>query len=382
VRLRVCANRAHRDESFLDVLRRPLPFKIPVVNKRHVVKYPNIFEYGEAEYDVAVDAWVGAVGCSLKSERTVIGDDLLWQRTLQLLCNLALVLSERDASSEIYQRPGFTALCLGALVLKAEAKCDVKDMGTTIKDMIDRFHPCARLLLPDGCAEIPGIATSLQGASIHRIYCAEGTFQQELVKDYVLLTEMGRVEFICDIFKIAMWIEAQVGPVQHFHLVPDVRVRTRNGHYITLKKDGVLKEFRYGQDYTAAISHIKAIYEARLPNVEHGVTHRESVTITRIGRRLKEAIYLQGLDKREALDGARSGVQQLHAIGMAHCDICVDNIFVELETGVVFLGDLEYCRLMGDAPPAGIRRGDPAARTAQELDDLQLARLRDELARL
>jgi len=35
---------------------------------------------------------------------------------------------------------------------------------------------------------------------------------------------------------------------------------------------------------------------------------------------------------------------------------------------------------MGDAPPAGILRGDPAARTAQELDDLQLAKLGDELA--
>jgi hypothetical protein len=213
LRSKVQANRARRDESFRNVLGRPLPFKIPVINLRHVVNYPNIFEYGEAEYDVAIDAWVGAVGDSIKSERTVIGNDLLWQRTLQLLCNLALVLSERDASSETYPRPGFTALCRGALVLKAEAKCDMKDMGTTIKDMIDRFHPCARLLLPDGCAEIPGIATSLQGAAIHRIYCAEGAFQQELVKDYVLLTEMGRVEFICDIFKIALWIEAQVGPV-------------------------------------------------------------------------------------------------------------------------------------------------------------------------
>jgi hypothetical protein len=67
-------------------------------------------------------------------------------------------------------------------------------------------------------------------------------------------------------------------------------------------------------------------------------------------------------------------------VRIAHGDICVDNIFVELETSVVFLGDFEYCRLMGDAPPVGIRRGDPAARTAQELDDLHLSRLRDERA--
>ena len=124
------------------------------------------------------------------------------------------------------------------------------------------------------------------------------------------------------------------------------------------------------------------IYAAKLPNVEQGVMHINSITITTIGRRLKDAIYLHQVDKAGALEGARRAVEQLHAIGIAHCDICTDNIFVNIETNVVFLGDLEYCRPLGEAPPLYIRRGDPTARTAQELDIIQLAKLRLELAHL
>jgi hypothetical protein len=75
-------------------------------------------------------------------------------------------------------------------------------------------------------------------------------------------------------------------------------------------------------------------------------------------------------------------VAQLHGIGMAHCDICVSLLFVSLETNTVFLGGLEYCRPVGEAPPAGIGANDPPARTAQELDKQQLARLTDELVLL
>jgi len=347
---------------------------------RHVLEYPDIFEFGEAEYKTSIDTWIECFGGSTTSETTVVANDLLWQKILQVLCHLTLMLNEKDPSSQIRLRPDFTALHLGILVIKGEAKCNVKEMETAISELIDKFHRSAHLLFPKDCPEIPGVATSQQGSSIHRIYYAEGAFHEELVKSYQFHTEPGRVEFICDIFKIAMWIQGQVKPIAQFHLPPDVRMQTTNKHHITLKKDGLVKEFYHGQDYTAAIAHIKRIYEAKLPNVEQGFTNCTSITITTIGRRLRDAIHLHGLDKKAALDGAACAVRQLHAIGMAHCDICVDNIFVNLDTNVVFLGDLEYCRPMGDGPPVDIRRYDTAARTAKELDDLQLAKLQDELA--
>jgi tRNA A-37 threonylcarbamoyl transferase component Bud32 len=156
-------------------------------------------------------------------------------------------------------------------------------------------------------------------------------------------------------------------------------MKTRSKHHITLNNNGLVKEFCHGRDYFGILAHSKMTHDARLPNVEQGVISYTSITITTIGRRVRDAIRHRGLDKQTALDGVERAVQQLHAIGMAHCDICVDNIFVDLETGVVFLGGLEYCRPVGDAPPVDIRRrGDPAARTAQELDELQLARLQEE----
>eukprot|EP01031_Cornospumella_fuschlensis_P034644 gene34644-41951_t len=382
VRPKVQAHRSNRNESFVEVLRRPLPFKIPIISMHHVLAYPETFEFGLAEYKSSVDSWIDCFGGSTTSETTVVANDLHWQRILQVLCHLTLMLNEKDPSSQISLRPDFTALHQGMLLIKGEAKCNIKEMETAIKELIDKFHRSAYLLFPEDCPEIPGVATSQQGSSIHRIYYADGAFHEQLVKTYQFHTEFGRVEFISDIFKIAMWMDGQVKPINQFHLPPDVRMKTRNMHHITLKKEGLVKEFNHGQDYTAAITHIKAIYEAKLPNVEQGVTNCTSITITTIGRRLRDAIHLHGLKKAVALAGATSAVAQLHEIGMAHCDICVDNIFVNLDTNVVFLGDLEYCRPMENVPPVDIRRGDSAARTAQELDELQLARLQDELALL
>jgi hypothetical protein len=54
----------------------------------------------------------------------------------------------------------------------------------------------------------------------------------------------------------------------------------------------------------------------------------------------------------------------------------VDN---QEDGGTVFFGDLEYCRRKDEKPPADIRRDDPKAKSAEELDMLQLEKLKDEL---
>lgn len=69
VRPKVQANRSSRNESFV-------PFKIPVVNMRHVLEYPEIFEFGEAEYKSAVGGWLDCFGGSTTSETTVVANDL------------------------------------------------------------------------------------------------------------------------------------------------------------------------------------------------------------------------------------------------------------------------------------------------------------------
>lgn len=193
---------------------------------------------------------------------------------------------------------------------------------------------------------------------------------------------LGKKDFIVDIFKIARWIVSQATPTDYFHLVSNVRIKTRNNHHVTLQSDGIVKEFYHNNARPIPMDIIKAIYEAKLPNVENGETNSKSITITTVGRRLQDAIRLFGLDKREVLTQVQLAVKQLHDIGYAHCDICADNIFVTVNENVVFLGDLEYCQLKENPPPSGIRRGDPSASTAEELDMTQLDRFRDELVLL
>jgi tRNA A-37 threonylcarbamoyl transferase component Bud32 len=60
----------------------------------------------------------------------------------------------------------------------------------------------------------------------------------------------------------------------------------------------------------------------------------KSITITRIGSRLRDAIRTRHMDKTSILAQIKLGIGQLHANGYAHCDISIDNIFVDsLEDG-------------------------------------------------
>jgi hypothetical protein len=49
--------RVHTGTSFVDVLNRPLPFKIPIQNGLTINQYPSIFENAVAEYGFHVDGW-------------------------------------------------------------------------------------------------------------------------------------------------------------------------------------------------------------------------------------------------------------------------------------------------------------------------------------
>jgi len=101
-----------------------------------------------------------------------------------------------------------------------------------------------------------------------------------------------------------------------------------------------------------------------------------------VGSRLRDAMRVRHMDVRAVFDQVKFGIEQLHANGYAHCDVCVDNIFVDSQEdgGAVFLGDLEYCRGIAEEAPTDIQRADSRANTAGELDLIQLEKLKDELA--
>ena len=127
---------------------------------------------------------------------------------------------------------------------------------------------------------------------------------------------------------------------------------------------------------------IKNLYEVKLPNVEQGFVNCSSITITSIGRRVADAVRLNVVTKQAVLEQSRDAVNQLHSLGYAHCDVCLDNIYVHMETNVVFLGDLEYCRPLRDAAPEGLRRSNMSTKTAYALDIVQLDKLAEDIVRL
>jgi hypothetical protein len=128
---------------------------------------------------------------------------------------------------------------------------------------------------------------------------------------------------------------------------------------------------------------INIAYEAKLENVEHGFTNHQSVTITRIGCRLADALRNGKVSKEKVLAEVKTAIEQLHAIGLAHCDICCDNIFVDIGPPyTVFLGDLEYVCSKESQPPIGIKRKHEEAENAESLDKVQYDEFVDELARM
>ena len=356
-----------------------LPFKIPVANQELVLRFPDILELGKAEYGCAIDMWLDGTVSSASSETATVVLDSNWQLVLEKVCNLTVFLNQKGASSQISLRPDFTGMYLNTLVVKGEAKAQRSQIPSAIKELISKFHSTAYLLFSKHCPEIPGFASCRDQISLHSIFfCGrDRVFCEKPVKIYDTSNFDMRLMFIQDLFKIAIWIVSQREPIQRFHLVPDVRMVTRNAHHITFVNGGIVKEFKNIESIPMNI--IKSIYLAKLLNVEQGHANCSSITITSIGRRVKDALEEGYVTKTDVLMQTQAAVNQLHSLGFAHCDICLDNIFVNLETGVVFLGDLEYCQLMDQNPPKSLRRSDSRARTAGELDTIQLEKLELEL---
>lgn len=369
---------------FTEVLNVPLPFKIPIVNQRTIDSYPDIFQYGLAEYESSLDPWLEHKLLSFTSEQAVVILDGMWQTVVKSIANVVVYLDEHDASSQKKLRPDFTAMFQNCLVMKGEAKASQDDMMTNIGDLVKKFHKHAFKLFPKGCSSIPGIATCNEAVAIYSISFFNNCFSQKLVKQYNVSELRCRVDFIIDIFKILIWILSQTEPTEVSHLVPDVRRKTRNGHHITLLEDGIFKEFDEHKLSNINIEIIRSIYALNLPNVERGRVNCKSVTITRVGSRLRDAMRVRHLNAVTVYEQVKLAVLQLHANGYAHCDICVDNIFADSQKdgGAIFLGDLEYCRMKNEKPPADIRRADLNATTAEQLDIIQLEKLKDELASL
>jgi len=117
------------------------------------------------------------------------------------------------------------------------------------------------------------------------------------------------------------------GPNRYFHLIPNVRIATRNKHHVTWVANGLLKHFHRIRQ--PVLDRIRVVYSRSPQFIEQGeVLDRKSIRIVSIGSKLSDALSLRKISADEVLRNVRSGLDNLHALGFAHCDVCVDNVFV------------------------------------------------------
>ena len=371
----------------IDVPFAPPKFLIASMDQDIVRQYPLIFEYGKAEYNYSVDSFISHDELG-DGEGAAVRLDREWLLPFQNCLGATIYQDQHDPSSRVRSRPDYTVGYSGAIVLKVESKGTEHDMTLAHAELTAKFHPAAFGQFPSPYSSIFGVVSCPSKIEIYllsfdrftQIFTTTpiegGTFNVRAVPS-------ERIRFVQVVFNILRWLRSIHGPHDKFHLTPGVRSSTPNGHHVTYLAGGIFKEYSSSTDIRQ-ISYMGVVYEAKLPNVEWGRVMNignRTVMITRIGTMLSTAIANRRTTKQAAEDGVRAGLDQLHNLGYAHCDIKVANVFVDSDN-IVFLDDIEYLTPATDTEwerPFPSDQNRPA--TARDLDDYQFELFRTELLR-
>jgi hypothetical protein len=283
--------------------------------------------WGVGEYGSLLDAFIlDSDQGSVSSQTAVTVKDYMWQSVLGYLCHMVIMLNESDVPSSPALRPDFCGYVGSTLVAKGEAKAQALTLSIAQAELTDEFHPTAYLSFPNNVRSIPGFATSREqiwlislsydlieratkakGKAKTRVITApECVYSSRRLAIYDIMVMRDRVLFIQDLFKIVIWIKSLPDSKENFHLISGLRRRTRNGHFVTLRNDGLFKEFRGHGTNGDKVPYdlIDRIYNAPFLNVERGTVKEgeRAVLITTVGRELFSAIRLGIVTAKEAFE--------------------------------------------------------------------------------
>ncbi|KAH9100257.1 hypothetical protein LEN26_016033 [Aphanomyces euteiches] len=369
--------------EFMEAMEQPVGFKIPVFDSQYVSMWPDSFTQGKAEYGSCIDEFLEhtIVG---GSELGVVSMDAMWLKLFMSLCDCKIYRDQiHESSSAKGMRPDAVIAKANVLVGKCEVKFSVNQIETARSELTDKMADSAFATFPIGMTSIPAWSTSSERMELHQLtyISSSKTYETRILEAYLMSNFNHRQRFVVDLLKILKWVFPIQEPNALMHLFPQVRTITTNGHYVTLLKTGLFKEFRKGAEIDMDI--IQRIYSADLQHVERGICNHVSVTITSIGQTLQNSLVdFQG-NRDLIIDQVKSALVELHNIGVAHCDVRAANVFVLLSDRRVILGDLEYCRPL-HAPPPKVKRfpKNKSCKTALELDNYQFGVFVDELAQM
>ncbi|KAH9117482.1 hypothetical protein LEN26_012656 [Aphanomyces euteiches] len=357
--------------EFTEALEKPVGFDIPVFDAQYVSMWPNSFTQGKAEYGACIDEFLEFTMVN-NSELSVVSLDSMWLKLFKVLCTCKIYRDEcRESSPCQGRRPDAVIVKKSVLVGKCESKASQKQIENATLELTDRMADDAYLTFPRGMTSIPAWTTCPDLIQLHRLSFNPLTkkYETTVVRPYYTSNFNFRHDFVVDVFKILKWVFAIQDPNALMHLFPQVRTITPNGHYMTWLKTGIFKKFKTGANVNMKL--IQRVYSASLQHVERGECNHVSVTISSIEQTLQNAlVHFQ--DKRHLIiHQIRNALDELHNIGVAHCDVRAANVFVLLSDKRVILGGLEYCRPL-DASPPDVKRKSESCKTALELDDLSL----------
>jgi hypothetical protein len=209
---------------------------------------------------------------------------------------------------------------------------------------------------------------------------AEGRFSlSELVQAYITSSLEGRVKFVVDLFKIARWMAAINKPNKSFHLIPNQWIGTDNHHRVMWVKDGLLKQLNRHKVSEDQLDKMVHVMSQKLDHVECGElssADKRIILIKTVGVRVEDffrdvAQNMRIHFKNKLLQDVQLGLDELHSIGYAHCDLCIKNVFYDAKNCRFFLDDLEYVTDCDSSPPLKAYRTSRTPQNARELDEFE-----------
>eukprot|EP01038_Epipyxis_sp_PR26KG_P016746 gene16746-22907_t len=376
----------NRSGSIDSAFTTPLQFRIPTATSSTSQRWPEIFVRAEGNFSTSVDWWIKH-SVDGEAEVSVMSVDAGWINIIQEACTVRVFRDQTHESSAGQSRPDATLTKLGSLVLKHEAKYSADQLPLAVSELLTKMFPGVEELFPQDCFDIIGVTSSASVNQIHKLSFnpMRKSFSESLISEYNVNNIEDRVRFLVDIIKLCRWIIAVKPPNKKFHLVPGRREKTSNGHSITWCREGLLKEFqsferqlrsnRGGFVSDTQLGHINFIHSLGLPHVERGYpikSLRATVMITRIGQRVQDALVEGKITIQQIMTDVRKGLDELHKEGFAHCDLRVENVFVDSDGA--FLDDLEYLTPINEPPPLHVKHKHDlnSTTTALELDVMML----------
>jgi hypothetical protein len=381
-----------RKADVRSALASPLNFRIPTIDSNIVLEFGNIFQLARSEFQLILEHWLRGVSVGGgDSETTTVIDDAKWLELITVSCGaVATYLNQKDAPSMVQLRSDVSQYVNGAMFLKVGQKAKQQDLGVACEELVDKMSNEAHRAFPRGSNTVVGVASA--GGLVEIVLITPGSngqYRANMHTHFNVTLREQKVQFLTELMKYLRFVVTIERPNSDFHLIPGLRRETSNGHHVTWDREGLLKEYRRLRS-PLQMQYLQDVYAAQLPHVERGIIPDPKIHVARIlslGRKLSTCIGDGTVSKGVAFDHIASAVNELHSIGYAHCDICVNNCFVDT-AGVVFLDDLEYVRPADMPPPTDPGKnhrlpfGAILPPTARELDILQLQSFQLELLRL